>query len=167
MEPDKNGLACDAGGHTFCTFIASTRSPVWFGSVRFGGLFFERESRALTKGSKEGPPCGRRSCSQRVLDWARQARPRDGPPRGTTSALLHPTSDDASARTGTLLPTVHDRPQSMRPSWPGTPVSQCLCFSSNTSCLGFETCCGSCGRVNVSFLVPCARPSPDLYKDKS
>ena len=24
-----------------------------------------------TKGSKEGPPCGRRSCSQRVLDWCK------------------------------------------------------------------------------------------------
>ena len=31
--------------------------------VWFGGLFVKRESRAPTKGSKEGPPCGRRSCS--------------------------------------------------------------------------------------------------------
>ena len=31
----------------------------------------------ITKGSKEGPPCGRHSCSQRVLDWARQVQPRD------------------------------------------------------------------------------------------
>jgi len=28
--------------------------------------------------------------------------------------------------------------------------------------LGFGTCCGSC-RANVSFFVPCSRPSPDKY----
>ena len=29
--------------------------------------------------------------------------------------------------------------------------------------LGFETCSGSC-RANVSFLVPCTRPSPDKHR---
>ena len=58
---------------------------VWFGLVGFSfnaslepqPRAVKRESRAPTKGSKEGPPCGRRSCSPRVLDWARQAQPRD------------------------------------------------------------------------------------------
>ena len=44
---------------------------VWFGLDWIGGLFLLRESRAPTKGSQECPPCGRRSCFQRFLDWAR------------------------------------------------------------------------------------------------
>jgi len=46
----------------------------WFGLFRFGGLFVKRESRVPTEGSKEGPPCGRRSCSQRFLDWVKYPR---------------------------------------------------------------------------------------------
>src|SRR6056300_914076 len=83
---------------------------VVFCLVLFGWLFVKRESRAPTKGSKEGPPCRRRSCSQGFSGTGRNIPrnpdPIPGPHVRLNAGWSLPVADDipvAVLRPGCLL----------------------------------------------------------------